>query len=83
MADVDLAVQLKALGDKQDELKTVTAEMKSFMEKANNEIDNAKSLSTETKSAIEKLAEKATALTDRCLELEQKMSARAWRFSTY
>ena len=76
-ADPELAVQLKALGDKQDELKTVTAEMKSFMEKANNEIDNAKSLSTETKSAIEKLAEKATALTDRCLELEQKMSARA------
>lgn len=76
MADLDLAVQLKALGDKQDELKSVTAEMKTFMEKANNEIDTAKSLSNETKSAISALAEKATALTDRCLELEQKMSAR-------
>lgn len=75
-SDANLAIQLKALGDKQDELKTVTAEMKTFMEKANNEIDNAKSLSTETKAAIEKLAEKATALTDRCLELEQKLSAR-------
>lgn len=75
-ADPELAIQLKALGDKQDELKGVTAEMKSFMEKANNEIDNAKSLSAETKSAIEKLAEKATSLTDRCLELEQKLSAR-------
>lgn len=77
MADLDLAVQLKALGDKQDELKSVTAEMKTFMAKANDEIDNAKSLSNETKSAISALAEKATALTDRCLELEQKMSARA------
>lgn len=75
-SDANLAIQLKALGDKQDELKTVTAEMKTFMEKANNEIDNAKSLSTETKAAIEKLAEKATSLTDRCLELEQKLSAR-------
>lgn len=75
-ADPELAIQLKALGDKQDELKGVTAEMKSFMEKANSEIDNAKSLSAETKSAIEKLAEKATSLTDRCLELEQKLSAR-------
>lgn len=75
-SDANLAVQLKALGDKQDELKATTAEMKSFMEKANNEIDNAKSLSAETKAAIEKLAEKATSLTDRCLELEQKLSAR-------
>jgi HK97 family phage major capsid protein len=76
-SDATLATQLKALGDKQDELKSVTAEMKTFMAKANDEIDNAKSLSAETKSAIEKLAEKATLLTDRCLELEQKMSAKA------
>lgn len=75
-SDANLAIQLKALGDKQDELKTVTSEMKTFMEKANSEIDNAKSLSSETKSAIEALAVKATALTDRCLELEQKLSAR-------
>lgn len=76
-SDANLATQLKALGDKQDELKTVTAEMKTFMTKANSEIDVAKSLSAETKSAIEALAGKATALTDRCLELEQKLSARA------
>ena len=75
-SDATLATQLKALGDKQDELKGVTAEMKTFMAKANAEIDDAKSLSTETKSAIEKLAEKATTLTDKCLELEQKLSAR-------
>lgn len=76
-SDTQLATQLKALGDKQDELKGVTAEMKTFMAKANDEIDNAKSLSAETKSAIEKLAEKATTLTDKCLELEQKLSARS------
>lgn len=75
MAEIT-AVELKALADKQDELKATTAELKSFMEKANNEIDNAKSLSAETKSAIEKLTEKSTALTDRCMELEQKMSAK-------
>ena len=76
MADENLAIQLKALGDKQDELKATTTEMKTFMAKANAEIDNAKSLSAETKSAIEKLAAKATELTDKCLELEQKASAR-------
>ena len=74
-SDANLAIQLKALGDKQDELKATTAEMKTFMAKANSEIDNAKSLSAETKAAIEKLAAKATELTDKCLELEQKASA--------
>jgi HK97 family phage major capsid protein len=70
------AEQLKALGDKQNELKSVTDELKGFMNKANQEIDVAKSLSTETKSSIEALSAKATALTDRCLELEQKLSNR-------
>jgi HK97 family phage major capsid protein len=81
-SDAQLTATLKALGEKQDELKTVTAEMKTFMVKANSEIDVAKSLSTETKSAIEKLAEKASALTDKCMELEQKMAARADDMST-
>lgn len=76
-ADPELAIQLKALGDKQDELKATNAELKGFMEKANAEIDGAKSLSAETKAAIEKVAEKASVLTDKCLELEQKLSARA------
>ena len=75
-SDTQLATQLKALGDKQDELKGVTAEMKTFMAKANDEIDNAKSLSAETKNAISALTEKATLLTDKCLELEQKIAAR-------
>jgi HK97 family phage major capsid protein len=69
------STELKALADKQTELLTVTREMKGWMEKANAEIDGAKSLSSETKSALEKLSEKATQLTDRCLLIEQRMSA--------
>jgi HK97 family phage major capsid protein len=70
------AVEIKALADKQTELQATTKELKDFMVKANSEIDNAKSLSAETKAAIEKLTGKATELTDKCLELEQKMSAK-------
>jgi HK97 family phage major capsid protein len=70
------AAEIKALSDKQTELMTTTKELKTFMETANKEIDTAKSLSAETKSAIEKLTGKATELTDKCLELEQKMSAK-------
>jgi HK97 family phage major capsid protein len=70
------ATQIKALADKQSELLETTKELKSFMTKANEEIDNSKSLSAETKSAIEKLTGQATVLTEKCLELEQKMSAK-------
>lgn len=69
------AAQIKALADKQAELLEVSKEMKTWMEKANGEIDGAKSLSAETKAALEKLAAKATEATDRCLALEQKMAA--------
>jgi HK97 family phage major capsid protein len=75
-SDTISAAEIKALADKQTELLATTKELKSFMEKANGEIDTAKNLSTETKSALEKLSAKATELTDKCLELEQKMSAR-------
>lgn len=70
------AAEIKALADKQTELLGTTKELKTFMEKANGELDNAKSVSTETKAALEKLSAKATELTDKCLELEQKMSAK-------
>lgn len=68
------ATEIKALADKQTELLDTTKELKKFMEKANSEIDTAKSLSAETKAAIEKLTGKATELTDRCMDLEQKMA---------
>jgi HK97 family phage major capsid protein len=70
------ATEIKALADKQTELLGTTKELKTWMEKANGELDNAKTVSTETKAAMEKLSAKATELTDKCLELEQKMSAK-------
>lgn len=73
--NMELVTQVKGLADKQTELLATTAELKTFLLKADEEIKNAKSMSVETKNAIEKLAAKATELTDKCLELEQKMSA--------
>lgn len=70
------ATEIKALADKQTELLGTTKELKTWMEKANGELDAAKTVSTETKAAMEKLSAKATELTDKCLELEQKMSAK-------
>jgi HK97 family phage major capsid protein len=70
------ATEIKALADKQTELLGTTKELKTWMEKANGELDNAKTVSAETKAAMEKLSAKATELTDKCLELEQKMSAK-------
>lgn len=75
MTEID-ATELKALADAQNELRSATKELRGWMEKANSEIDNAKSMSTETKAALEKLAAKAAEATDRCMTLEQKMSAR-------
>jgi HK97 family phage major capsid protein len=68
------AAEIKKLADTQTNLLDTTKELKGFMEKANQEIDVAKSLSAETKSAIEKLVQKSTELTDRCMDLEQKMA---------
>lgn len=69
------ATELKALADAQTELRSATKEVKSWMEKAAGEIDATKKVESETRAAIEKLAEKASELTDRCMTLEQKASA--------
>ncbi len=74
MSDMNVT-ELKALADAQEKLKTTTVELRTWMEKANGEIESAKSLSAETKAALEKLAAKSTEATDRCLALEQKMAA--------
>lgn len=71
------ATEIKALADKQTELLDTTKELKGFMTKANAEIDANKALSAETKAAIEKLTGKATELTERCMDLEQKMANKA------
>lgn len=67
--------EIKALAETQGKLLDTTKELKSWMEKANGEIAAVKSIESETKAAMEKLAAKAGELTDKCLELERKMTA--------
>ena len=69
--------EIKALVDTQGKLLDSTKEMKSWMEKANGELEASKRIEGETKAAIESLATKAAELTDKCLVLERKLSAGA------
>lgn len=69
--------EIKALVDTQGKLLDSTKEMKSWMEKANGEIEASKKIEGETKAAIEALATKAADLADKCIALERKMSAGA------
>lgn len=69
--------EIKALVDTQGKLLESTKEMKSWMEKANGELEASKRIEGETKSAIEALATKAADLTDKCVALERKLSAGA------
>lgn len=69
--------EIKALAETQGTLLATTKELKSWMEKANGEIAAVKSVEGETKSAMEKLSAKAGELTEKCLELERKLSAGA------
>jgi HK97 family phage major capsid protein len=72
MSDI---AEIKALAETQGTLLATTRELKTWMEKANGEIAAVKNVESETKSAMEKLAAKAGELTDKCLELERKMTA--------
>lgn len=72
MSDI---TEIKALAETQGTLLATTRELKSWMEKANGEIAAVKSVENETKNAMEKLSAKAGELTDKCLELERKMTA--------
>jgi HK97 family phage major capsid protein len=72
MSDIS---EIKALAETQGTLLATTKELKSWMEKANGEIASSKNVEAETKSAMEKLSAKAGELTEKCLELERKMSA--------
>lgn len=74
MSDIN---EIKALAETQGTLLATTKELKSWMEKANGEIAAVKNVESETKSAMEKLAAKAGELTEKCLELERKMTAGA------
>jgi len=71
MSDIN---EIKALAETQGTLLATTRELKSWMEKANGEIAESKNVETETKAAMEKLAAKSSELTDKCLEMERKLS---------
>lgn len=70
----DQITEIKALAEAQGTLLNTTRELKSWMEKANGEIQESKNVESETKAAMEKLAAKSSELTDKCLEIERKMS---------
>ena len=70
----DQITEIKQLAEAQGTLLQTTKELKSWMEKANGEMAASKAVEGETKSALEKLAEKSSELTDKCLEMERKLS---------
>jgi HK97 family phage major capsid protein len=74
MSDIN---EIKALAETQGTLLSTTRELKSWMEKANGEMAASKAVESETKGALETLSTKAAELTDKCMELERKLSAGA------
>ena len=56
-------------------LKKLNAELSAWVAKANAEVADAKSMSTETKGALEALSTKASEIVDRLIALEQKSIA--------
>ena len=71
---VELSSQIKSLADVQSTLLEKHKELKSFMEKAEGEVEVAKSVSVETKAALEKLSDQNATLTDKCLEIERRVA---------
>ena len=71
MSDIN---EIKALAEVQGTLLEKHKELKSWMEKANGEIDVARTASVETKAALEKLADQSAQLTEKCLEIERRVA---------
>lgn len=71
----ELVDQIKELATTQKTLIESHKELKGWVEKSNSEMDQGKKLEAETKAALETLCKKSADLTDKCLELERKMSA--------
>jgi HK97 family phage major capsid protein len=69
---MELDVQLKAV---EAQVMETHKDLKSWIEKSNDEIKNAGSVAAETKNAIDKVAEKANDLADRLVAMEQKAAA--------
>lgn len=72
MSDI---AEIKALAETQSQLLDTSKELKSWMEKANGEIESTRKMEGETKAALEKLSTKSAELADKCLELERKLAA--------
>jgi HK97 family phage major capsid protein len=70
----DYINEIKSLAEVQSTLLDKHKELKSWMEKANGELEVAKTMSVETKGALEKLADKGAELTDKCLEIERRIT---------
>jgi HK97 family phage major capsid protein len=71
MSDIN---EIKALAEVQGNLLNTTRELKGWMEKANGEIEVARSTSVETKAALEKLADRSAELAEKCLEIERRVA---------
>jgi len=71
MSDIS---EIKALAEVQGTLLEKHRELKGWMEKANGEIEVARTVSVETKSALEKLADQNASLADKCLEIERRVA---------
>jgi HK97 family phage major capsid protein len=71
---VDNINEIKALAEVQGTLLEKHKELKSWVEKANGEMQTANSASLETKAALEKLADQSASLTEKCLEIERRVS---------
>jgi len=72
--NTELVTQIKSLADVQSTLLEKHKELKSFMEKAEGEMESAKSVSVETKSALEKLSDENATLSEKCLEIERRIA---------
>lgn len=75
IGDTTNVAEIKALADTQSTLLATTRELKTWMEKANGELDATKKMETETKAALETLSVTASELTEKCLGLERKLAA--------
>jgi HK97 family phage major capsid protein len=73
MEEVGKVLDLKAV---EKQLMTTYDTLDKFIEKSDKEMEDARMVSTETKNAVEKLAEKSVELGDKLTELEQKQAVR-------
>jgi len=71
MSDIS---EIKALAEVQGTLLEKHRELKGWMEKANGEIEVARTVSVETKSALEQLADQNASLADKFLEIERRVA---------